>query len=136
MTSASPTASRPRLPYARLCGISKVGSIPAVKMAAISSRSAIWDLPLLHIRVVTPIALCPSRVWPRVKLVAEHPASGRIGARAAGGVAELASEAPETRHAASATGSAIIEELAAREFGSGPQSHLDRYGENRGAGEG
>ena len=48
MASASTRATGLRLPSRRLRGISRVGNIPAVRMAAINSRSAISDLPMLH----------------------------------------------------------------------------------------
>src|SRR5580704_16028831 len=44
MAPASAVVSGLPLPCARLCGISMVGSIPAVRIAAISSRSAISNL--------------------------------------------------------------------------------------------
>jgi hypothetical protein len=48
MASPSAPVTGPVRVRARLCGISRVGSIPAVKMAAINSRSANSDLPLLY----------------------------------------------------------------------------------------
>src|SRR5215471_14897135 len=47
MASASARVTGPPRPWVRLCGISSVGSIPAVRIAAINSRSAISDLPFL-----------------------------------------------------------------------------------------
>jgi hypothetical protein len=47
MASPSARVRGPRCPCARLRGISTVGSIPAVNLAAINSRSAISELPLL-----------------------------------------------------------------------------------------